>query len=132
MLTQHQMGFSYSTYLTEQQRQPFLSSSHSSYSSPAWLTARDFSRALPARRGKMSDSHLEIYTNTFNIYKIYKDVKWGFHTNQTNKNTNVNRLNYKTVHCLTEHKWRQQCHTSNAVPNFKKSRWKTLAFCISV
>lgn len=45
------MGHCYFTYLTEQQRQPFLSSSHSSYSSPAWLTARDFSRALPAGGG---------------------------------------------------------------------------------
>ena len=43
------------TYLTEQQRQPFLSSSHSSYSSPAWLTARDFSRALPT--GQMRDNN---------------------------------------------------------------------------
>jgi len=36
------------SHLTEQQRQPFLSSSHSSYSSPACPTARDFSTALPA------------------------------------------------------------------------------------
>ena len=35
-------------YLTEQQRQPFLSSSHSSYSSPAWPTDIDFSTALPS------------------------------------------------------------------------------------
>lgn len=65
------MDSSHCTYLTEQQRQPLLSSSHSSYSSPAWLTASDFSRALPAGGGWERSIRIQLADTKLVIYQVY-------------------------------------------------------------
>lgn len=69
----------YFTYLTEQQRQPFLNSSHSSYNSPAWLTARDFSRALPGwRQGKLDQYSNRKEKKISNSDKNLNQFEWWF------------------------------------------------------
>lgn len=50
------------TYLTEQHKQPFRNSSHSSYNLPACPTARVLSKALPKK-----DARHQRYRNTLGV-----------------------------------------------------------------
>ena len=57
-------------YFTEQHRQPFLSSNHSSYNSPSSPMASDFSIALPNDK-----AHVIITTISFSLLTFTELIK---------------------------------------------------------
>jgi len=56
------------TYLTEQHRQPFRNSSHSSYKLPASPTATLFSKALPKNRHMTSQVSKQTWSQCFKYF----------------------------------------------------------------